>query len=89
MNVFSDHHCPRAVNVTVTGPAGRYVSDLAPADFEVFEENRPQELAFFSPSNTPLSASLVLDTSSTMDEEMPVAKQAALDFIARLRPGDP
>ena len=76
------------LNVTVTGPAGRYVSDLAPADFEILEENRPQELAFFSPTNTPLSVSLVLDTSSSMDEEMPVAKQAALDFIARLRPGD-
>src|SRR5687768_13600120 len=76
------------LNVTVTGPGGRYVSDLSADDFQVMEDGRPQEVAFFSPSNVPLSVSLVLDTSSSMDDEMALSKQAALDFIARLRPGD-
>jgi Ca-activated chloride channel family protein len=35
-----------------------------------------------------MSVSLVLDTSSSMDTQMPLAKQAALDFISQLRPGD-
>jgi Ca-activated chloride channel family protein len=35
-----------------------------------------------------MSVSLVLDTSSSMDTQMPAAKQAALDFISRLRQGD-
>ena len=76
------------LNVTVTGTGGRHVSDLAADDFHVLEEGRPQEVAFFSPANVPLSVSLVLDTSSSMDEEMPLAKQAAMDFVAKLRPGD-
>lgn len=76
------------LNVTVTGTGGRYESDLTANDFQIFEEGRPQDLAFFSPSNVPLSVSLVLDTSSSMDEEMALSKQAAMDFIARLRPGD-
>src|SRR5687767_14839150 len=76
------------LNVTVTGPAGRYMADLSADDFHVLEDGRPQEVAFFSPANVPLSVSLVLDTSSSMDDEMPLAKQAAMDFIAKLRPGD-
>jgi Ca-activated chloride channel family protein len=76
------------LNVTVTGPGGRYVSDLSADDFEVIEDGRPQEVAFFSPANVPLSVSLVLDTSSSMDDEMALSKQAAMDFVARLRPGD-
>ena len=76
------------LNVTVTGPGGRYVADLSGDDFQVFEDGRPQEVAYFSPANVPLSVSLVLDTSSSMDEQMPLSKQAAMDFVARLRPGD-
>lgn len=76
------------LNVTVTGPGGRYVADLSADDFQIVEDGRPQEVAFFSPANVPLSVSLVLDTSSSMDEEMELSKQAAMDFIAKLRPGD-
>ncbi len=76
------------LNVTVTGSGGRYVADLTANDFQLFEDGRPQELAYFSPANVPLSVSLVLDSSSSMDEEMALSKQAAMDFIARLRPGD-
>jgi Ca-activated chloride channel family protein len=76
------------LNVTVTGPGGRYEADLSADDFQVLEDGRPQEVAFFSPANVPLSVSLVLDTSSSMDEEMALSKQAAMDFIAKLRPGD-
>jgi von Willebrand factor type A domain len=76
------------LSVTVTGPGGRYVSDLSADDFHVLEDGRPQEVAFFSPANVPLSVSLVLDTSSSMDDEMVLSKQAAMDFIAKLRPGD-
>ena len=75
------------LNVTVTGPGGRYVADLSGEDFQVFEDGRPQELAYFSPANVPLSVSLVLDTSSSMDEQMPLSKQAAMDFVATAATG--
>ena len=76
------------LNVTVTAPGGRYVYDLSADDFQVFEDGRPQEVTFFSPATVPLSVSLVLDTSSSMDDEMAWSKQAAMDFVARLRPAD-
>ena len=56
--------------------------------FRCLEDGRPQDVAYFSPANVPLSVSLVLDTSASMDGQMPLSKQAAMDFIARLRPGD-
>lgn len=76
------------LNVTVTGSGGRYVADLSADDFQIPEDGRPQDVAYFSPANVPLSVSLVLDTSSSMDDEMVLSKQAAMDFVAKLRPGD-
>lgn len=36
--------------VSVTDGSGRHVTDLSAEDFEVFEDGRPQEVAFFSPT---------------------------------------
>ena len=76
------------LNVTVTGPGGRHISDLAADDFSVFEDGRPQSVSFFSRSDTPLAISLLIDTSSSMEDRLPLAQRAAVDFIAKLRPGD-
>ena len=76
------------LNVTVTGPGGRFVSDLSAEDFQILEDGRPQEVTFFSSANVPLSVSLLIDTSSSMDSHLAQAQEAALNFIAKLRPGD-
>jgi Ca-activated chloride channel family protein len=76
------------LNVTVTDGTGRYVADLAAEEFEVLEEGRPQNITFFSPALAPLSVSLLIDTSSSMDDRMPWAQRAAADFVARLRSTD-
>lgn len=74
--------------VSVTTAGGRYMSGLEAEDFEVFEDGRPQELTFFSPANTALSVSLLLDSSSSMEDSMLLAQKAASEFVARLRPDD-
>jgi len=76
------------LNVTVTGPGGRHTSDLSADDFSVFEDGRPQNVSFFSRADTPLAVSLLIDTSSSMEDRLPLAQKAAVDFIAKLRPGD-
>ena len=35
------------VNVTVTDPSRRFVTDLGPTDFRIFADGRPQKLTFF------------------------------------------
>jgi Ca-activated chloride channel family protein len=74
--------------VSVTSSGGRYMSGLEADDFEVFEDGRLQELTFFSPANTALSVSLLLDSSSSMEGSMPLAQRAAMEFVARLKPED-
>ncbi len=74
--------------VSVTGPGGRHVSGLRADDFDIFEDGRPQELGYFAPATTALSVSLLLDSSSSMEESMPLAQRAATEFVTKLRASD-
>jgi len=74
--------------VTVTGPGGRHVGNLTADDFDILEDGKPQQLQYFSHAETALSVSLLLDSSSSMEERMPLAQKAAMEFVAKLRPND-
>ncbi|MBE3132141.1 MAG: VWA domain-containing protein [Acidobacteria bacterium] len=74
--------------VTVTEPDGRYVTDLTPEDFQVFEDGNKQDVTFFDKSNLPIALSLLLDTSASMEERIGTAQEAAIGFAKRLRPQD-
>ena len=76
------------LSTTVTGPNGRYISDLDAADFAIFEDGRRQDISIFERAKSPLAVSLLIDSSGSMSREMPMAKRAASEFVARLRPGD-
>ena len=74
--------------VTATEPEGRYVTDLKPEEFQVFEDGNSQDVAFFDRSNLPIALSLLLDTSASMEERIGTAQEAAVGFAKRLRPQD-
>lgn len=76
------------LSTTVTGPNGRYISDLDAGDFIVLEDGRKQDISIFERAKSPLAVSLLIDSSGSMSREMPMAKHAAAEFVARLRPGD-
>jgi VWFA-related protein len=76
------------LTVTATGPGGKYVADLTAEDFTVFEDGRPQKVDLFERANTPLAVSLLIDSSTSMIRELPLAQKAASDFVTRLKPGD-
>jgi Ca-activated chloride channel family protein len=77
-----------SMSVTVTDARGRYVSGLDPSDFTVLEDGRPQELVFFSTAITALTVSLLIDSSASMEQQLPMAQKAAAEFVGRLHPGD-
>jgi len=77
-----------SLNVTVTDPDGRYVTDLSPEEFDVFEEGIRQEIKYFDRSNLPIALSLLVDTSASMEEKLSVAQEAAVGFARRTRPED-
>jgi VWFA-related protein len=76
------------INVTVTDPRGQYVTGLKQADFAVFEDGVRQDLTLFRHEDLPISLALLIDTSSSMEPKLPVARQAATSFVGTLRPED-
>ena len=80
-----------SMNVTVTDTSNstsRYITDLTEKDFEIFEDGVKQDLTLFNRSNLPVALSLLIDTSSSMEDRMVTAQDAAIGFVRKLRPTD-
>jgi Ca-activated chloride channel family protein len=77
-----------SMNVTVTDSTSKYITDLTEKDFEIFEDGVKQEMTLFNRSNLPVALSLLIDTSSSMEDRMATAQEAAIGFIRKLRPTD-
>jgi Ca-activated chloride channel family protein len=77
-----------SLNITVTDGAGRYVTDLSAEDFSVFEDGAHQDVTLFNRTNLPIALSLLLDTSSSMEDRLGTAQEAAAGFVGQLRPQD-
>jgi len=77
------------VYATVTDRAGAPVTGLTSADFEVFEDGRPQAIQVFAAGDFPLSVALAIDHSASMaGSRLRIAAGAAKRFLERLRPED-
>jgi VWFA-related protein len=77
-----------SLNVTVTDPASRYVTDLDQKDFNVFEDGIKQDVSFFNKKHSPIALSMLLDSSASMEDKLPTLQQAAINFVRRLQPQD-
>ena len=77
-----------SLNVTVTDPNGRFVTDVPQDAFTVYEDGMPQEIRFFNRSNLPVALSILLDTSASMEDKLSTAQEAAIGFVKRLRAQD-
>lgn len=77
-----------SLNVTVTDPQGRYLTDIGQDEFSVFEDGAKQELTYFNRSNLPIALSLLIDSSASMEQRMENAQEAAIGFAKRIRPQD-
>ena len=82
------------LSVTVTDKRGRTVTDLTKDDFDVFEDKKPQEIAYFrgmkETTPTPIGLGLVLDASQSMNGDRLQSMRTAVDILLkdRLRPVD-
>ena len=67
---------------TVTDRRGRPVDDVSAADLRVFEDGVEQRIVRFEPAkDLPIHACVLFDTSTSMDERMKEAEEAALHFF--------
>src|SRR5437762_9018879 len=73
---------------TVTDAQKRLVPDLQQADFEVFDNDKPQPLVFFQNETQPITVVVMLDTSGSMTLTLNLLRAAAEQFVLRLLPAD-
>jgi len=74
--------------VTVTDQRDQYVADLDAMQFQIFENGRPQSLEFFQSTAVPLTLTLVLDTSASMNSRLSAVTEGAVEFTRDLDPDD-
>ena len=76
------------VPLAVVNTKGLPVKGLAATNFLVYEDGKKQEVIDFSTTTAPFEVALLLDTSGSARNDLPLIKRAARDFISNLRPGD-
>jgi Ca-activated chloride channel homolog len=77
------------VYATVTDAKGELVTGLDRGDFEVYEDNVPQDVEAFAAGEFPLTVALGVDRSWSMaGDRLRLAKQASRAFLKELKPSD-
>ena len=77
------------LSVMVMDRQGHFISDLEADDFALFEDGRPQEVTHFLRGDTDADAlnlrlGLLLDTSGSMQDDIALARTAAIRFLKAL-----
>lgn len=77
-----------SVNVTVTESGGKYVRGLRREQFEVFDDNVRQRIAFFSAQDAPTTFGIVYDMHPSTIERSTATLRAFKQFALTLGPED-
>lgn len=77
-----------SVAVTVLDDRDRIVAGLPQENFKIYENGVEQQIEFFSREELRLKMVILLDTSTSMREKLPLAQEAAVHFVRTLKPGD-
>lgn len=76
------------VNVTVTDPGNKLITDLNRENFQLFEDKVEQDIQYFSSVVAPVSLGIVFDISHSMERKLPLARDAAARFLETGTPED-
>lgn len=76
------------VPVVASSRNGKYIADLTKEEFKLSEDGVPQEIAFLATVNAPFHVVLLLDTSASTKEKLPMIQRAAQTFVEQLGPTD-
>ncbi|HUK90088.1 MAG TPA: VWA domain-containing protein [Blastocatellia bacterium] len=76
------------VNVTVTDGDGRYIRGLRADDFSVAEDGAAQQITSFSADEAPFAASILIDTSGSMEFKFGMVRGAAASFLEHIGDDD-
>jgi len=73
---------------TIHDQHGKYGDGLSADRFRVLDEGESQPIVAFESQGTALSCALVLDTTGSMQNTLPLVKNAAVSLIDDMRAGD-
>ncbi|MSO48285.1 MAG: VWA domain-containing protein [Acidobacteria bacterium] len=76
------------VYATVFNGDGRLVPGLEQENFEIYDNGKKQAVTIFDNKPIPFSAALTLDSSISMEMNLPFMQDAAVQFVIRLGPED-
>src|SRR5687767_6859262 len=76
------------VPVIASSRTGRYIADLVKEEFKISEDGVAQEIAFLATVNAPFTMVLLLDTSGSTKEKLPMIQRAAMAFVEQLSSTD-
>jgi len=76
------------VYASVFDAGSRLVPGLEEADFEIYDNGKKQTVTIFDNKPIPFSAALTLDSSISMEMNLPFMQEAAVQFVIRLAPDD-
>src|SRR5215467_5403788 len=80
----------RLVNLTVSvnDKLGRFVAGMSKEDFEIYDDNIKQDIAFFSDDDAPISLGIVYDVSGSMGNFSSRAQSMLRSFFDNSHPED-
>jgi VWFA-related protein len=76
------------VPVIASARTGSYIADLKKEEFKLTEDGVAQEIAFLASIDAPFYVVLMLDTSLSTKEKLPLIQRAAIDFLDQIGPND-
>lgn len=77
-----------SIFATVIDAQKRLVPGLTKTDFEIFDNDKPQEVQLFTNEVQPITVVVMLDTSASMTGNLSLLQDAAEQFLLRLLPKD-
>jgi Ca-activated chloride channel family protein len=76
------------VPMTVTDPMNRLVTGLERENFEIYDNNLPQQIKSFSTEDAPVTIGIVFDLSGSMGSKYVRARKALSEFLHTCNPQD-
>ncbi len=77
-----------SIPVSVMDRDGKFIPDLRKEDFRIWEDGVEQQVAYFASTEKPFTVALVIDTSGSTKNKLEEIQDAAIAFVAQLRPDD-
>lgn len=77
-----------SIPVTVSQKNGLYIPSLSKQNFQIFEDGKEQEVAYFNSADKPFTAVLLIDVSQSTSLKIEQIQNGALAFVKQLLPED-